>query len=83
MFQLTEKLIGRRQTSVFGAGEVAFILQSRERQHGAAVTHPGIGAAVEPLQALHQELDVADAPSRQLHVNGVGGLQFFLAVIAR
>ena len=53
VFQLAQKLIGGRQAAIFGAGEEAFILQSRERQHRAAVTHPGIGAAVKALQALH------------------------------
>ena len=53
VLQLAKKLIGGRQASVLSAGEMAFILQSSERQHGPAMTYPGIGAAVEALQALH------------------------------
>ena len=83
VFQMPQKLVGLGEPAVFGAGEISFVLQTRERQHGSAVTDPGIGAPVQALQALDQELDVADAAALQLHVDSAGlrtpaGLTLFL-----
>jgi hypothetical protein len=69
VFQVPQKLVGLGQPAVFRAGKESFVLQTRERQHGAAVTDPRISAAVQPLQALDQELDVANASALQFHVD--------------
>ena len=69
VFQVPQELVGLGQPAVFGAGEISLVLQTRERQHGPAVTDPGIGASVQALQALDQEFDVADAAALQLHVD--------------
>ena len=83
MFQVPQELVGLSQPAVFGAGEISFVLQTRQGQHGPAVTDPGLRAAVQTLQALDQELDVADAAALQLHVDSAWlgrpvGLKFFL-----
>ena len=43
-------------------------MQAGERKQRAAVPHPELAAAVQALQALHQELDIADAAGRQLDI---------------
>ena len=74
VFELPQKLIGGSQAAVFSAGEKAFVLQAGERQHGAAVANPSVGAAVEALQALHQKFDIADAAALQLYFDSVGAM---------
>ena len=86
VLQVAQELIGRRQARVFGAGEQIFIAQAEQREQRAAVPHPGLAAAVQPLQALHQELDIANAAARQLDIQpGIGALrgQLFMNALAR
>ena len=68
VLQVAQERVGGGQPRVFAAGEKALVAQAEEREHGAAVPHPLLAAAVQALQALHQELDVADAAGRQLDV---------------
>ena len=68
VLQMPQKLIGRREACVFGGRKQAFVAQAEQRQHRTAVPHPLLAAAVKPLQALHQEFDVANAAGRQLDV---------------
>ncbi len=68
VFQVPQKLIGRGSRE-YSAAESRPLSRSREkRQQGAAVPHPGFAPAMQPLQTLHQKLDVADAAARQFHV---------------
>ncbi len=69
MFQVPQKLIRGRQGSVFGTGKQAGVLQACQGQQRAAVLNPGRGPAVQSLQALRQEFDVADASALQFDVD--------------
>ncbi len=72
MLHVAQKLVSRGQASVIGIGEQPFIAQTEEREHSAAVAHPGLAiAAMQALQALHQKLDVADATGSQLDVDAL------------
>ena len=73
MFEVAQELVGGGEPRIFGAGEKAFIAQAEERDHGAAVAYPRLAAAVQALQALHQELDIADAAGRELDIEAAGG----------
>ena len=69
MFQVAQELVGRAARRAYSPPESRPLSRSREqRQHRAAVPHPRLAAAVQPLQALHQELDIANAAGRQLHI---------------
>ena len=48
-------------------------MQFLQGEEGPAGAQPQLLAAIDALQALHQELDVADAPAVELHVQA-GGL---------
>jgi hypothetical protein len=61
MFEVAEELVGAGEAAVFDGGEELFIVEAGEGEHGAAVADPGFAAAVEALEALDEELDVADA----------------------
>jgi hypothetical protein len=70
VLDVPQELISRGQTRIFRAGEMLFIAQAGEREQSAAVPHPGVTAAIEPLQALHQKFDIADAAGSQFHIEG-------------
>ena len=42
--------------------------RSEERLQRTAVAHPGFPTAVQALQALHQELDIANPAGRKFHI---------------
>ena len=69
VLQVAQELVSRREARIFGSREQPFVAQPEQREHGAAVPHPRLAAAVQPLQALHQELDVANAAGRKLDVD--------------
>ena len=68
VLEIAQELIGRSQACVFGAGQQRFIAQAEQGKERAAMAHPWLAAAVQPLQALHQKLDIADAAARQLDI---------------
>ena len=81
--RLRREAIGRSQARIFGGREQVLVAEPRQRQQRTAVPHPRVPAAVQPLQALHQKLDIADAAGRQLDVEcrsaaGAAGCSFSL-----
>ena len=68
VFEVPQKLVGGGQARVFAGREQILIVQPRQREQGAAVPHPELAAAMQPLQALHQKLDIANAAGRQLDI---------------
>ena len=87
VLQVAQELVGGSEARVLAAGEEALVAQAEEREHRAAVPHPRLAAAVQALQALHQELDVADAAGRELDVerrcDAAPRRQFFADALAR
>jgi hypothetical protein len=63
MFDVPQKLVCRYEARVFHFRQQILVLQSKEGQHGTAVANPWLSPAVQALQTLHQELDVADTAS--------------------
>ena len=68
VFEVAQELVGRGEARVLAVGEQALVAQAEEGEQRAAVAHPRLAAAVQALQALHQELDIADAAGRELDV---------------
>src|SRR5256885_4743717 len=67
------KFISIIQRVKFAAGNVPFVMELLQREQGAAGPQPGLSASVDPLQALHEKFDVANAAAVQLHINGLAG----------
>jgi hypothetical protein len=56
-----QELVSGSQRGVVAVGKPAFVVEFAQGEKGSARPHPVILQTVQPLQALHQELDVADA----------------------
>jgi hypothetical protein len=69
MFEMAEELVGAGEAAVFDWGKEFFIAEAGEGEHGATVADPGFAAAVEALEALDEELDIADAAGGELDVD--------------
>lgn len=72
VFEVAEELVGAGEAAVFDGGEELFIVEAGEGEHGAAVADPGFAAAVEALEALDEELDIADAARGEFDVERAG-----------
>src|SRR5688572_21654841 len=68
MLQVSQELISSREPRVFRSGQQILVAQTHQRKQRAAVLEPGFAPAMEPLQALHQKLDVANASAGKLHI---------------
>ncbi len=79
VLDVPHELIRRGQLRVFERREMLFVAQPGKREQRASVPHPRVAPAMQPLQALHQKLDIADAAARQFHVRA-GGLHLALLV---
>ncbi len=79
VFQMAHELVRRSQPRVFNRRQQFFIAQPRKRQQRTPVPDPRLAPSVQPLQALHQKFDVANAALRQLHV-GAGSSAVTLLV---
>src|SRR4051794_33634989 len=73
MLDAAEELVSGGEARVLAGGEQLFVAETGEGEHRAAVAHPGHAAAVQALQALHEELDVADAAGGELNVESAAG----------
>src|SRR5579864_3946971 len=60
MLYPAQKLVARGELVKVLATDVALIVQLLEREHGAARAQPGLRPSINTLQALHQELDIAN-----------------------
>ena len=70
VLELAQELVGVGQRRIIAVRKQALVVQLAQATQRAAGTDPGIVAPVQALQALAQELDVADAAPVQFHVNG-------------
>ena len=68
VLQGAEELIGARQYGILGDGKQFLIAQTSQGQQGAAMAHPQFAPAVQTLQALHQELNIANAAAFELDI---------------
>ena len=75
VLEIPQELIRRAEPRILPAGKQRLVPQPGEGEHRASVPDPRFAASVQPLQALHQELDVSDSARRQLHVDRLGRLR--------
>src|SRR2546422_10700711 len=68
MLDPTQELVRGSEAKEVAAAQVPFVMQALQRHQGGVGTQPGVGTAVEPLQALGEELDVTDSAGRKLDV---------------
>ena len=68
MLDPTQELVRGAEAKEVAAAQVPFVMQALQRHQGGVGTQPGVGTAVEPLQALGEELDVTDSAGRKLDV---------------
>src|SRR4051812_12431424 len=69
MFHLAQEGIRQRELVEIAPAEVLLVVQLAKREQRAARAQPALLTAIHALQALHQELDVADAAAIELHVH--------------
>src|SRR5664279_4645609 len=69
MFQVPQKLVGVDEVVKVFTADVLLVVQLLQRKHRSPGTKPRFAAAVNTLQALHQELDIANATAIDLHVD--------------
>ncbi len=86
VFDFAEEAVGGGEAAVFGVREEVFVAESGEGEEGAAVAEPGGAGAVEALEALGEELDIADASGGEFDVEAVvamaAGGEFFTNAFA-
>ena len=80
VLEVPQELVRRGQAPVLGVREPLLVVQTGQGEQRAAMAHPRFAAAMQPLQALDQKLDVADAAAVQLDVHRGG---FALKLAAR
>ena len=70
----------------YSASDRRFLSRSAgEREHGSAMANPRFAAAVQPLKALDQKLDIADSAAREFDVEARiarPALRFFVNALA-
>src|SRR3954452_14978699 len=71
VLKMAQKCIGRIQLMEIVARNVALIVQLLQREKRASGTQPGLRAAVNTLQALHQKLDISNAAAIDFYIDGV------------
>src|SRR5882724_9893232 len=69
MFYPTQELISTAEVVKIFATQVTLVMQLLQREHGSAGAQPFFSSTVDALQALHQELDVADTAAVELDVD--------------
>src|SRR5205814_641350 len=73
VLEMAKELICRRKPRVFEPGEEFLVTQPRKSEQRTTVTHPRLASAVQALEALHEEFDVANTALRKLHIDPVLG----------
>ena len=61
VFQMPQELVCAGQVMKFLAADVALVMQFLQGKQRASGAEPRLASAVNPLQALHQKLNIADA----------------------
>src|SRR5690242_1488802 len=70
---MSQELVGFGQIMKFLTADVRLVVQFLQRKQSSTRAQPRLPAAIHPLQALHQELDVAYPSTIHLHVNTRAG----------
>src|SRR3954462_10405128 len=68
MFQSPQKAVSLTKARMFTTRKQILSVQAVQRKQRTPVLHRSVASAMEPLQALHKKLDVANASTRQLHI---------------
>ena len=70
---MAQKLVGPAQLVKLLAAHVTLVVQLLQGEQSAARAQPGLLAAIDALQTLHQKLDVPDTAGVQLEVDARAG----------
>src|SRR5579859_4940117 len=68
-----EKFVGTVEFVKILAADVIFVVQFLQREQSTAGAQPGLLSAIDPLQTLHQELDIANAAAVYFNVDALLG----------
>src|ERR1017187_9365251 len=71
VLQVAQELIRTGQVMEILSADMFLVVEFLQSEERATRAQPALFTAVHPLQALHQELDVADASAIELDVDGV------------
>src|SRR5690348_12461765 len=71
MLNAAQKFVGRAQSGIVAIREQSLVIQCPQSVQRSAGSHPSLASAVEPLQALSEQLDIADSARVALHVEGL------------
>jgi hypothetical protein len=72
VLECAEELVGGDEEGALGAGEQVLVAEAHQGLEGGSVAEPEFTAAVEALEALDEELDIADAAGGELDVDAWG-----------
>src|SRR5947208_6184006 len=70
MFEVPQERVRGGQLVEIAAADVTLVMQFLQREEGPTGTEPGLGTSIHSLQALDEELDIADAAAIHFDVNG-------------
>jgi len=73
VFDLPEEFVGAGEFLKIASADVIFVMQLLQSKECSARSQPDFSPAVNALQALNKEFNVANAAAIQLHVERVGG----------
>ncbi len=76
VLQIAQKLVGIGEVMEILSADVLFIMQLLQRKKSASRSQPGFASPIYALEALNQELNIANAAVIDLHVDA--GLRNFL-----
>src|SRR5215472_9550062 len=72
VLDVTQEDVGIGKVLKVAAGDVPLVVQLLQGKQRAAGAEPGLRASVNPLQALHEEFNVANASAIESDVEAVG-----------
>jgi len=85
VFEVAEEEVGGGEAGVFGVGEEVFVAKADEGKEGGGIAEPGGAAAVDALEALDEEFDIADAAPGEFDIEALGaaaGVEFLVDAFA-
>src|SRR5665811_48162 len=68
MLDRAQQSITLAELAKFGIADVPFVVQFLQSEQSASGAQPGLAAAMNALQTLHQKFDLADAAHTALHI---------------
>jgi hypothetical protein len=85
VFEVAEEEVGGGEAGVFGVGEEVFVAEADEGEKGGGIAEPGGAAAVDALEALDEEFDIADAAPGEFDIEALraaAGVEFLVDAFA-